>query len=100
MDESELTRVVGEVGVLMEAHYVFPDVAAAVSRTLAEGVADGRYPAEAPSLAAAGTGDLQAVNGAKHLRLLYHEQALPPRTPGDDAGEYAAMARWAGTACG
>ncbi len=100
MDESEVTRVVGEVGALMEAHYVFPDVAAAVSRTLAEGVADGRYPAEAPSLAAAVTADLQSVNGDKHLRLLYHEQALPPRTPGDDAGEYAAMARWAGTASG
>jgi hypothetical protein len=37
----------------MEARYVFPDVAAAVSRT-----------------------------------------------PGDDAGEYAAMARWASTVCG
>src|ERR1700752_550556 len=61
MDESELTRVVGEVGALMQAHYVFPDVAAAVSRTLAEGVADGRYPAEAPSLAAAVTADLQPI---------------------------------------
>jgi hypothetical protein len=100
MDESELTRVVGEVGALMEARYVFPDVATAVSQALAEGLAAGRYPAEARPLAEAVTADLQSVNGDKHLRLLYHEQAQPPRTPGDDTEEYAAMARWAGTACG
>ena len=100
MDESELTRVVGQVGALIEAHYVFPDVAAAVSRALAEGLAEGRYPAEEQPLATAVTADLQSVNGDKHLRLLYHEQALPQRTPGDDTEEYAAIARWAGMACG
>jgi hypothetical protein len=100
MDESELTRIVGQVGALIEAHYVFPDVAASVSRALAEGLAEGRYPAEAQPLATAVTADLQSVNGDKHLRLLYHEQALPQRTPGDDTEEYAAIARWAGTACG
>jgi N-terminal domain of Peptidase_S41 in eukaryotic IRBP len=100
MDESELTRVVGQVGALVEAHYVFPDVAAAVSRVLADGLAEGRYPAEPRSLAEAVTADLQSVNGDKHLRLLYHEQALPQRTPGDDTEEYAAMARWAGLTCG
>ena len=100
MDESELTRVVGQIRTLVEAHYVFPDVAAAVSRVLAAGLAEGRYPAEARSLATSVTADLQSVNGDKHLRLLYHEQALPQRTPGDDSEEYAAMARWAGTACG
>ena len=100
MDESELTRVVGQIRTLVEAHYVFPDVAAAVSLVLADGLAEGRYPAEARSLATSVTADLQSVNGDKHLRLLYHEQALPQRTPGDDSEEYAAMARWAGTACG
>jgi hypothetical protein len=100
MDEPELTRVVGQVGALVEAHYVFPDVAAAVSRVLADGLAEGRYPAEARSLATAVTADLQSVNGDKHLRLLYHEQALPERAPGDDTEEYAAMARWAGLTCG
>ena len=100
MDEPELTRVVGQVGALVEAHYVFPDVAAAVSRVLADGLAEGRYPADARSLATAVTADLQSVNGDKHLRLLYHEQALPQRTPGDDTEEYAAMARWAGLTCG
>ena len=100
MDEPELTRVVGQVGALVEAHYVFPDVAAAVSQVLADGLAEGRYPAEARSLATAVTADLQSVNGDKHLRLLYHEQALPQRTPGDDTEEYAAMARWAALVCG
>jgi len=100
MDESELTQVVDQIRALVEAHYVFPDVAAAVSRVLADALAEGRYPAEARSLATPVTADLQSVNGDKHLRLLYHEQALPQRTAGDDSEEYAAMARWAGTACG
>ena len=100
MDEPELTRIVGQVGALVEAHYVFPDVAAVVSRVLADGLAEGRYPAEARSLATAVTADLQSVNGDKHLRLQYHEEAIPPRTPGDDTGEYAAMARWADQTCG
>ena len=100
MDEPELTRIIGQVGTLVEAHYVFPDVATAVSRVLADGLAEGRYPADARSLATAVTADLQSVNGDEHLRLLYHEQALPQRTPGDDTEEYAAMARWADLACG
>src|SRR5436853_241614 len=78
------TRSGGQVGALVETHYVSPDVAPAVSRVLADGLAEGRYPAEARSLATAVTADLQSVNGDKHLRLLYHEQALPQRTPGDD----------------
>ena len=77
MDEPELTRIVGQVSALVEAHYVFPEVASAVSRVLADGLAEGRYPADAQSLATAVTADLQSVNGDKHLRLLYHEQALP-----------------------
>jgi Peptidase family S41/N-terminal domain of Peptidase_S41 in eukaryotic IRBP len=100
MDESELTRVVSEIRALVEAHYLFPDVAAAVSRALADGLAEGRYPAQARSLAAAVTADLESVSNDKHLRLLYHEQAQPQRTPGDDTEEYAAMARWAALTCG
>ena len=92
--------VVGQVRALIEAHYLHPDVAATVSRVLAEGLSEGRYPADEPSLATAVTADLQSVNGDKHLRLLYHADALPPRPPGDDAEEYAAMARWADQTCG
>jgi Peptidase family S41/N-terminal domain of Peptidase_S41 in eukaryotic IRBP len=100
MDEAELTGVVNQVRTLVETHYIFPEVAAKVSGVLAAGLADGRYPADPAALAAVVTADLQSVNGDKHLRLLYHEEAIPPRTPGDDREEYDAMARWAGQTCG
>src|SRR5690349_20953231 len=100
MGEAELADVVNQVRALVEEHYLFPEVAAKVSGMLAAGLAGGRYPADVPALAAAVTADLQSVNCDKHLRLLYHEETIPPRTPGDDAEEYAAMARWAGQTCG
>ncbi len=95
-----MTRIVEQVRALVEAHYLYPDVAAAVSRVLAEGLGEGRYPAEESSLATAVTADLQSVNGDKHLRLKYHAEALRQRTPGDDTEEYAAIARLAGQTCG
>jgi hypothetical protein len=100
MDEAAVAQIVGQVRALVEAHYLYPDIAATVSRVLAEGLAEGRYPAEEPSLATAVTADLQSVNADKHLRLLHHAEALPQRTPGDDTEEYAAMARWADQTCG
>lgn len=95
-----MAHVVEQVRALVETHYLYPGIASAVSRVLAEGLAEGRYPAEEPSLATAVTADLQSVNADKHLRLLYHAEALPRRTPGDDTEEYAAMARWADQTCG
>jgi hypothetical protein len=100
MDETELARIVGHIGALVEEHYIFPEVAAAVSGVLAAGLAERRYPADAPALAAAVTSDLQSVNGDKHLRLIYHDEALEERTPGDDAEERAMFASWAGQTCG
>jgi len=100
MDEAELTDVVEQVRALVETHYIFPEVATKASGVLAAGLAGGRYPADLPALAAAVTADLQSVNGDKHLRLLYHEEAIPPQRPGDDTEEYAAMARWADQTCG
>jgi hypothetical protein len=100
MDKAEVTHVVEQVRALIQTHYLYPDVAATVSRVLAEGLGEGRYPAEEPSLATAITADLQSVNGDKHLRLLYHADALPPRPPGDDTEEYVAMAQWADQTCG
>src|SRR5580700_2777872 len=100
MDETELVRIVGQVGKLLEEHYIFPEVATAVSGVLATGLAEGRYPADARALATAVTADLQSVNGDKHLRLLYHDEVLQERTPGDDAEEYAALAGWADQTCG
>ena len=101
-NEADPADVVSKVRALLETHYVFPDIAAAVSGVLAEGLAAGRYPSDAPELAAAVTADLQSVNGDKHLRLQYHDEALPARTlqRGDDAGEIAFLARWADRACG
>jgi hypothetical protein len=100
MDETELARVVGRTGALVEEHYVFPEVATAVSGVLAAGLAGRRYPADERALAAAVTADLQSVNGDKHLRLVYHDEALEERSPGDDSEEHASLARWAGQACG
>lgn len=100
MTDEETSEIVERVRTLVEAHYLFPDVAAAVSRILADAVAAGRYPTDARSLAAAMTADMQAVNGDKHLRLLYRDEAQSPREPGDDREEYEAMARWAGQTCG
>jgi hypothetical protein len=100
MDETELAGIVDQVRALVEAHYIFPEVAAEVSGVLAAGLAGGRYPADLPALATAVTSDLQSVNGDKHLRLLHHEEAIPPGTPSDDTEEYAAMARWADQTCG
>ena len=100
MQKADAAHVVGQVRSLVEAHYLYADVAAAVSQILAEGLAEGRYPADPAALAAAVTADLQSVNGDLHLRLMHHDQALPPREPSDDAEEYAAMSRWAGQTCG
>jgi hypothetical protein len=93
MDPNEVTRVVQEVRALVESRYVYPDVGVRVAAVLAEGLADGRYPLNESGLADAVTTDLQSVNGDKHLRLLYHDQPLSHREPGDDSAEYAAMAR-------
>jgi len=99
MDEVKVAQIVGQVRALVETHYLYPDIAAVVSGVLAEGLGEGRYPAEEPALATAVTADLQSVNADQHLRLVYHAEVLPPRTPGDDAKEYAAMAQWADQTC-
>jgi C-terminal processing protease CtpA/Prc len=95
MNDEEVSEIVEHVRTLLETSYLFPDVAAAASRVLADALAVGRYPADLRSLAEAVTADLQSVNGDKHLRLLYHDDAQPAREPGSDREEYAAMVRWA-----
>ena len=99
MDELEVSHIVGRVSALVESRYLDPDVGASISRVLAEGLAQRRYPPEARALAAALTGDLQSVNGDKHLRLLFREETLAERAPGDDSDEVAAVARWAAQTC-
>ena len=100
MDQHEVTRVVHEVQALVEARYVYPGIGAQVAQVLATGLAEGRYPADERRLAEAVTADLQSVNGDKHLRLLHHDQPIGHREPGDDADEYATVARWAQQTCG
>jgi C-terminal processing protease CtpA/Prc len=100
MDQNEVTQVVQEVRTLVEEHYVYPGIGAEVAQVLAKGLAEGRYPADESRLADAVTADLQAVNGDKHLRLLYHDQPIGHREPGDDAEEYASMVQWAQQTCG
>jgi C-terminal processing protease CtpA/Prc len=100
MDQHEVSRVVHEVQALAEARYVYAAIGAQVAQVLATGLAEGRYPAGERQLAEAVTAELQSVNGDKHLRLLYHDQPIGPRAPGDDAEEYAAVARWAQQTCG
>jgi len=99
-NEADPADVVSKVRALLETHYVFPDVAVAVCGALAEGLAVGRYRPDARELAAAVTADLQSVNGDKHLRLRYHDEALAARAPGDDTEEIASLARWADQTCG
>lgn len=100
MDEATRADVVNQVAALVRSRYVFPDVADQVAGVLRRELAAGRYPAGPAALAEAVTADLQSVNGDQHLRLRYHEEALPPRAPGDDTEEYAALARWADQTCG
>jgi hypothetical protein len=100
MNEVAPDTVVSRVRTLVETHYVFPEAAADISRVLAGGLAAGRYPAGARSLAETVTADLQSVNGDKHLRLLFHEEELAEQAPGDDSEQYAAMTQWAEQTCG
>jgi hypothetical protein len=94
MREADPAQVVGQIRALVEAHYVFPDVAKTVSGVLAEGLAEGRYPTDPPTLAKAVTTDLRSVNADQHLALKYLDPARPRGASAGD-GEFAAMARWA-----
>lgn len=105
MKQTEIIDLIEEVRALVDAHYVFPDVATEISQVLSAALADGRYGSDEPpidekTLALAVTADLQSTNGDKHLRLLYHAEPMLERQHGDDAEEYAAMTRWADRTCG
>ena len=100
MDETELAGVIEQTQALVSDHYLFDGIAREISGLLARGLRENRYPLAEAALAEAVTKDLQSVNGDKHLRLVYHEEELAPRLPGDDAEEAAAFARWADRTCG
>lgn len=87
-------QVVGRVLDLLREHYVFPDVAAAIASHLEGRWADRAYDGlESASLATSVTADLQAANGDRHLRLVFHPEPLSDED--DDAREDAEMAAWA-----
>lgn len=98
MRETDSAQVISQVRALVEARYVFPDVASTVSAVLAEGLAEGRYPPDLPALAKAVTTDLRSVNADQHLGLKYLDPARPHAADGD--GGFAAMAQWADRTCG
>jgi C-terminal processing protease CtpA/Prc len=57
----------------LEAHYVFPDVAAKLVKVLRARLGEGAYANfDDVEFATAVTADLQSVNGDKHLRLRHH----------------------------
>jgi C-terminal processing protease CtpA/Prc len=89
-----MRQIVEKVIALVREHYVFPDIATKVGEVLATGLAEGRYRTDLGALAEAVTGDLQSVNGDKHLRLLQHAEPLPDKH-GDDETDLATMTAWA-----
>ncbi|MGW5715548.1 S41 family peptidase [Amycolatopsis sp. NPDC003865] len=75
---------VDEVIRRLEAHYVFPDVAAKLADVLRQRLGEGAYAdVDDAGFAALVTTDLQSVNGDKHLRLRHH--ADPVADDGDAA---------------
>ena len=100
MRDAELTEVIEQTRALLTERYVFDGIAREISELLARRLRDHQYPLAEAALAEAVTSDLQSVNGDKHLRLIYHDEELAPRAPGDDAAETAALAQWADRTCG
>ncbi len=75
---------VNEVIRRLEAHYVFPDVAAKLADALRHRLDDGAYAdVDDAEFATLVTADLQSVNGDPHLRLRHH--ADPVADDGDAA---------------
>jgi hypothetical protein len=126
MDSSERSDVVAQLIRLLDEHYVFPEVAAALAgplsarltqtttafgvdthRTLEDRAEPGGTRAEPGGSDAADlrafatelTGDLQSVNGDRHLRLIHHPDPLPEDF-GEDDTDAAWMRRWADSTCG
>ena len=110
MDGNERDEVVRRLIELLDEHYVFPEVAAALAGPLTARLADGSASTasaasadgavtDLAAFAAAVTGDLQSVNGDRHLRLIHHARPLPERHGEDDA-DLAEIRGWAESTCG
>ncbi|MEV0677426.1 S41 family peptidase [Actinosynnema sp. NPDC050436] len=73
----DTAKIVDRTRDLLREHYVFPDVAAALDRLLAERTPDYAAATTPVELAGLVTADLQSVNGDRHLRLKHHEEEIP-----------------------
>ncbi|MEU6248878.1 S41 family peptidase [Glycomyces sp. NPDC047010] len=94
-----MTLIPHLTGLLLE-HYVFPDTAAELAKTLAAADAAGRYDGAGQArLAELVTADLQSANGDLHLRLKYSEAPLE-ETHDDEETQMRQMGEWADLTCG
>jgi hypothetical protein len=96
MEETDPAGTIGQLVTLLDAHYVFPDIAAEVGQVLTDRLAAGRYAAEPNenALATVITQDMQSINGDKHLRLKYHADPIYEEH-GDHEADLADLVRWA-----
>jgi hypothetical protein len=86
LDAAQREAVIGAVAAYAESNYVFPDLAAAIGRSVRERSASGAYRdiTDPDTLVARLTADLQAVTPDRHLKLLYSAEPRPLR---DEAAE-------------
>jgi hypothetical protein len=109
LNSTERRDVVRQVILLLDEHYVFPEVATALAGRLCADGADAdaaqaaaddlTADADLAAFAAAVTADLQSVNGDKHLRLVHHAEPLPEGFGHDDV-DLASIREWADATCG
>jgi hypothetical protein len=101
MQNTDISSITRDLAGLVAERYVFPGLAAEISRFLEDGLAEDRHAAvpDEQALATVLTQDLQSLNGDKHLRLLYSVAGLPgpagQAEHGDEAAELAAMTAYA-----
>ena len=79
MQNTDISSITRDLAGLVAERYVFPGLAAEISRFLEDGLAEDRHAAvpDEQALATALTQDLQSLNGDKHLRLLHSAAELP-----------------------
>lgn len=95
-----MSEVIAQIVKLLDEHYVFPEVAAALDAILTTAAAEGRYEgADQARLAELVTADLQSVNGDLHLRLVHSATELSD-THDDEATQLRQMAEWSDRTCG
>ncbi|MFG3341254.1 S41 family peptidase [Glycomyces sp. NPDC048151] len=95
-----MSAVIPQIVKLLDEHYVFPEVAAAVGAVLTEAAAEGRYDgADDARLAELVTADLQSVNNDLHLRLVHSATELSD-THDDDETQMRQMGEWSDLTCG